>query len=86
MELARSGRGFDPYAPVSRVEEIPRLLACLTKRQAEVIVLRYGLLDGQGRTLVEVGEALGITWQAAQIREAMALRKMRWKAGIRGPP
>ena len=39
--------------------------------------LRYGLADGQRRTLEEVGKVLGMTRERARQIEAEALRRLR---------
>ena len=49
----------------------------LTERERRVLVLRYGLLDGQHRTLEIVGKAIGMTRERARQIEADALRKLR---------
>lgn len=42
-------------------EKLHEKLACLDKREALVVCLRYGLLDGQGKTQREIGKRLGIS-------------------------
>jgi RNA polymerase primary sigma factor len=42
-----------------------------------VLELRYGLTDGQRRTLEEVGRSLGITRERARQIEGEALRRLR---------
>jgi RNA polymerase primary sigma factor len=49
----------------------------LTERERRVLILRYGLLDGQHRTLEMVGKAIGMTRERARQIEAEALRKLR---------
>jgi RNA polymerase primary sigma factor len=58
-------------------EELQRALALLTPRERSVITLRYGIGDGQSRTLLEVGKELGISRERVRQLEAVALKKMR---------
>jgi RNA polymerase primary sigma factor len=53
------------------------MLLSLTKREREVLDLRFGLTDGRARTLDEVGRALGVTRERIRQIEAKALRKLR---------
>jgi RNA polymerase primary sigma factor len=47
------------------------------EREKKVIMLRYGLDDGQQRTLEQVGQQLGITRERVRQIEAVALRRLR---------
>ncbi len=49
----------------------------LNDRERRIIDLRYGLADGQRRTLEEVGRELGMTRERARQIEAEALRRLR---------
>jgi RNA polymerase primary sigma factor len=49
----------------------------LPERERKVLQLRYGLIDGQRRTLEEVGVAFGITRERTRQIEAEALRRLR---------
>jgi RNA polymerase primary sigma factor len=49
----------------------------LTERERRVLSLRYGLADGQHRTLEEVGRAIGMTRERARQIEAEAMRRLR---------
>ncbi len=49
----------------------------LSERERRIIDLRYGLQDGQRRTLEEVGRVLGMTRERARQIEAEALRRLR---------
>ncbi len=52
-------------------------LNTLTPNQAKVITLRFGLEDGEERTLEQVGEILNFTKERIRQIEGKALRKMR---------
>ncbi len=58
-------------------EVIERELSTLTPREAQVIKLRFGLLDGRTRTLEEVGKEFDITRERIRQIESKALRKLR---------
>lgn len=58
-------------------EEILFLMSCLTRKEKEVISLRYGLETGKGMTLREVSEIMGISSEWVRKMEASALAKMR---------
>ena len=58
-------------------EELDNVLLTLTDREEKVLKLRFGLEDGQCRTLEEVGQIFGVTRERIRQIEAKALRKMR---------
>ena len=58
-------------------EELDRQLNTLTRREAHVIRLRFGLYDGRTRTLEDVGKEFNITRERIRQIEAKALRKLR---------
>lgn len=58
-------------------QQLEEALSRLTERERRIIVLRYGLEDGQFRTLEEVGREFGITRERIRQIEAKALRKLR---------
>ncbi|MBI5031696.1 MAG: sigma-70 family RNA polymerase sigma factor [Chloroflexi bacterium] len=58
-------------------EHIEEVLGTLPPREEQVLRWRYGLTDGQPRTLEEVGELLGKTRERARQIEAAALRRLR---------
>ncbi|HZU00022.1 MAG TPA: sigma-70 family RNA polymerase sigma factor [Ktedonobacteraceae bacterium] len=66
-----------PSEVASQYEDIDLALAILTPRERAVITLRYGIDDGQSRTLLEVGKELGISRERVRQLEVVALRKMR---------
>jgi RNA polymerase primary sigma factor len=58
-------------------ERIAEVLRSLTPREREVIELRFGLRDGQPRTLDEVARTYGITRERIRQIEARGLVKLR---------
>jgi RNA polymerase primary sigma factor len=58
-------------------EELHRALDLLTPRERAVITRRYGVGDGQSRTLLEIGKELSISRERVRQIEAGALKKMR---------
>jgi RNA polymerase primary sigma factor len=58
-------------------DQISSALDQLTERERKVLELRYGLSDGQPRTLEEVGKAFGVTRERVRQIEVKALRKLR---------
>ncbi|MCX6003680.1 MAG: RNA polymerase sigma factor RpoD [Chloroflexi bacterium] len=58
-------------------EQIEEVLSSLTHREQRVLQLRFGLEDGRGRTLEEVGQEFNVTRERIRQIEAKALRKLR---------
>jgi len=59
-------------------DEVNEVLEALSKREAKVIRLRFGLTEGGcPRTLVEVGATVNVTRERIRQIEAKALRKLR---------
>ena len=58
-------------------EQLEEVLDTLTDREKKVLSLRFGLEDGRGRTLEEVGKEFNVTRDRIRQIEAKALRKLR---------
>ena len=58
-------------------EQLKEVLRTLTPREAKVLELRFGLVDGRSRTLEEVGKEFDVTRERIRQIEAKALRKLR---------
>ena len=68
----------EEYATVGMLkEELSGVLLTLTEREEKVLRLRFGLDDGQCRTLEEVGQIFNVTRERIRQIEAKALRKLR---------
>ena len=68
----------EEYATVGMLkEELASVLLTLTEREEKVLRLRFGLDDGQCRTLEEVGQIFNVTRERIRQIEAKALRKLR---------
>ena len=57
--------------------ELTNVLKSLTPREERVLTLRFGLEDGQARTLEELGKEFNVTRERIRQIEAKALRKLR---------
>jgi len=49
----------------------------LPQRTRRVLELRFGLVDGQPRTLIEVGQELGVSRERVRQLEVEGLRRLR---------
>jgi len=58
-------------------ERLREALSELPAREARILQLRYGLVDGQAHTLKEVGRKMGVTRERVRQIEAQALRRLR---------
>ncbi len=58
-------------------EQLELVLARLPEREAHILRLRYGLLDGETHTLEEVGRQIGVTRERVRQLEAQALNRLR---------
>ena len=58
-------------------EHLDQVLARLPDREAHILQLRYGLLDGETHTLEEVGKEIGVTRERVRQLEAQALNRLR---------
>lgn len=58
-------------------EELDIVLSDLTEREEMVLRLRFGLVDGQTRTLEEVGKEFNVTRERIRQIEAKAIRKLK---------
>jgi RNA polymerase primary sigma factor len=57
--------------------DVATALACLGERERAILGLRFGLTDGQPRTLEELGTLFGVTRERVRQIEVKALEKLR---------
>jgi len=80
QDYLKDARAVDPAEAVDRSllrERMGEVLRCLTPRDREVIEMRYGLRDGQPRTLDEVARTFGVTRERVRQIEARGLKRLR---------
>ncbi|MGP4050510.1 RNA polymerase sigma factor [Streptomyces sp. 2A115] len=58
-------------------ETIQSVLSTMTAREAGIIALRYGLHDGQAKTLEEIGQVYGVTRERIRQIESKTMSKLR---------
>jgi len=68
---------FEIASEALRRENVIRVLACLPRREREVIEMRYGIVGGRARTLEEVGRAFNITRERVRQIENRTLKKLQ---------
>lgn len=68
------------YLQKDKIHNINEIISTLSKREADVIRKRFGILDGKALTLDEVGKEYGLTKERIRQIEAKALRKLRTPA------
>jgi RNA polymerase primary sigma factor len=71
----------DTAIDVNLKEQTASMLKTLTPREEKVIKMRFGLEDGEPRTLEEVGRTIGVTRERTRQIEAEVLRKLRTSPG-----
>lgn len=58
-------------------KELISVMNTLTPREEKVLKMRFGIIDGRGKTLEEVGKEFNVTRERIRQIEAKALRKLR---------
>ena len=76
-EFEEAEPGYEMTSEQSLKGQIDSVLATLSERESQAIVLRFGLDDGRSKTLDESGVAMGVTGERVRQLEAVALRKLR---------
>ena len=68
----------DEASKIILSEELEEALAKLNEREAQVLKMRKGLVDGREHTLEEVGQFFGVTRERIRQIENKALRKLKY--------
>ncbi len=79
-ELVPDERAIDPAASAATLmarHEVQRALSALTDRERTVLMLRYGLMDGEEHTLEDIGSQFGLTRERIRQIEKKTLTKLR---------
>ena len=79
-DLIEDSESVSPPEQVSAgllAQHVEDVLSHLGEREREVVRMRYGLADGEPRTLEEVGRAFGVTRERVRQIEAKSLAKLR---------
>lgn len=80
MDVVADEFGPSPLETLEKLiqrEEVERVLECLTEREREILVRRFGLDGHPPRTLSEVAAGFRLTRERVRQIEAVALRKLR---------
>ena len=79
-EEQRLLEGADPvenYEKVKLKENVAELLKTLSPRERKIIQMRFGMLDGAGHTLEEVGRAFHVTRERIRSIETKVLDMLK---------
>jgi RNA polymerase primary sigma factor len=77
IEDAESMAPADMVSASLLQSHVEQVLTHLGERERQVVRMRYGLADGEPRTLEEVGRAFGVTRERVRQIEAKSLAKLR---------
>ncbi len=74
---AHAANAFDAVAATLLHDQIDQMLSGLTAREAGIVQLRFGLIDGRQRTLDEIGQVYGVTRERIRQIEQRVMTKLR---------
>ena len=73
----RGRRPVDAVGFMLMQDQLTSVLQTLSEREAGVVRLRFGLTDGQPRTLDEIGQVYGVTRERIRQIESKTMSKLR---------
>ena len=79
-DLIEDQAAIEPFAAAYDAErraQVEQLLGALTQRERRIIELRFGLTDGDPRTLAEIGREFSLSRERVRQIEGKALAKLR---------
>jgi RNA polymerase primary sigma factor len=79
-DLIEDSEAIPPSEAVSFIllqEQLRSVLSTLSKREADVVSMRFGLTDGQPKTLDEIGKVYGVTRERIRQIESKTMAKLR---------
>jgi RNA polymerase primary sigma factor len=79
-DLIEDSEAIQPGEAVSFLllqEQLHSVLATLSEREAGVVSMRYGLTDGQPKTLDQIGKVYGVTRERIRQIESKTMSKLR---------
>lgn len=71
---------LDAVAFTQLQDGLRSVLATLPEREARIVRLRFGMIDGQPRTLEEIGRVYGLTRERIRQIEGTTMTKLRHPA------
>ncbi len=83
LEDPNTNSSQDNVDDIFRSERITKLLEKMSPRERQILELRFGLKDGETRTLNEAAKIFKITRERVRQIEAVALKKLRVLVGPR---
>jgi RNA polymerase primary sigma factor len=77
IEDSQAGTAMDAVCFILLQDDLRSVLATLSQREASIVQLRYGLIDGRPRTLEEISHVHGVTRERIRQIETKAMAKLR---------